>query len=103
MELDTPLKMKAMDESVKVYEAIRTAFRHPAKRIEGEALRIFEELDAWQFLENFPIQDDKHRWFYITMLAMQQYRHLRWQKDHPVKSSQKRSKWEIVHGKMGKS
>lgn len=102
MDFDTDLKLKAMEKALDIYTQIKKASSAPTQMITGETLKVYEELEAWQFLENFPINDDKNRWFYVTMIAMQQYRHLKWRKEHPPKINQKKTKWEVVHGKVKK-
>jgi hypothetical protein len=94
---ESQLKIDAMERASQLIEAMRAAKTNPIVKIEGEALSVYNELEEWGWFENFPIEDEKHDWIYRTMLAMTQYRHLRWAKDHPPKPQ--KSKWEVVMGK----
>ena len=103
MASDSDLKYQSMKRAVEIFEEIQLASKTPEKSISGEILKIYQELLEWEFLERYPIADEKNRWLYITMLSLQQYRHLKWKKDHPTKQSEKKTKWQVVHGSVKKS
>jgi len=102
MEFDSQLHIQAMKQAESFYSNILDASRKPTVQIVGEALKIYNELEAWGWLEKYSIADNKNKWMYINMIAMQMYRHLKWNKDHPPKEYKKKSKWEIVHGASSK-
>lgn len=100
MALEDDLKIVAIKNAINIYEMIVQSFNDPTKMVIGEASKIYEDFLKWQFIDKYPILEEKNKWLYINMIAMQQYKHLKWQKDHPVKKNEKRSKWEVVHGKV---
>ena len=103
MKLDQELKKLAEDWSEKVFTDLALALHDPAIGLKGDALTIYNELKAWGWLQDLPIDDDEENkfsidphLFYQKMFAMNKYRQLKWAKDHPPKP--KLSKWEIVTG-----
>jgi hypothetical protein len=101
METNSDLKCQAMKRAIEIYEEIMAA-KTPKNAVTGEVLKIYEEFEEWEFLDNFPMSEDKNRWLYIRMIALQQYRHMKWKRDHPSKQVEKKSKWQVVHGKVAK-
>jgi len=100
MEFDKDIKQIALKNAINIYDMIRQSFNDPTKMVIGEAAKVYDELQSWEIVDKYPVVDDKNKWLYTHLIAMQQYKHLKWQKDHPAKKNEKRSKWEVVHGKM---
>lgn len=98
MDSDSALRVKAMEHGTSIVDAIVTAFKDPAKPLTGEALRVYQELKEWGWLDDYPIQENSHQMMYRKMLAMEKFRQLKWQRDHPPREKP-RSKWEVVMGK----
>lgn len=112
MKLDQELKKLAEDWSEKAFQKIALALNDPSRGMEGEALMIYNELLAWGWLNDLPIDMDETseetedinrakismdtHLFYQRIFAMNKYRQLKWQKEHPPKV--KKSKWEVVTG-----
>ena len=97
MPLNDELKRIAMEYGEKIYNEIFVAMEDPTKQLEGETLKIYEELQDWGLLDKYPLREQVSHEVYVTMIAMQKYRHLRWQKAHPPRP--KPTKWEIVTGR----
>jgi hypothetical protein len=97
MEIDSQMRIDAMKRAEKIFTDIIDATHTPTKQIVGEALKIYEEFEAWGWFDNYPIEDKKNRWLYINEIAMQLYRSMKWEKEHPS-NKPKLSKWEVVHG-----
>lgn len=97
MDLDTTLKIQAIEKAQQMLKEIVESCRKPTKSITGETLVAYEEFDAWGLFEQNPITDNKNHAMYVHMLAMQIYRQLKRQKDHPPEP--KKSKWEVVMGR----
>ena len=100
MALDEDMKKLAIEYGEQIFNEIYVSQHDPQKKIEGETLKIYNELEDWGWLNDVPIDDPRANDIYIKMIAMQKYRHLRWRKAHPPKK--KLSKWEIVTGGLGR-
>jgi len=108
-KLDDELKKLAMDWAEKTVNEIEIAFEDPSIAVKGETCKICEELKAWGWFERRPLgiaknndnQEKDNTMIYIYMLAMERYKKLKHEKDHPPKP--KLSKWEKVTGRMNKS
>lgn len=96
------LKVKAMEESRKIVDEIIESYHNPHTSLSGEALTIWNELDEWDWLEEFPIGEEKSHIIYRRMIAMTQFRHFRWAEEHPNTKKRKLTKWEKVMGKAGR-
>lgn len=96
MALNDELKRIALQYGEDVYNKIYLSTEDLSQKIDGEVLDIYEEFRDWGLLDKYPIKESASHEFYVTIIAMQKYRHLRWQKAHPAR--QKPSKWEIVTG-----
>ncbi len=96
-EFDSEIHVEAMEKADEILRQINLAINNPLKSINGEALRTYEELDAWGLFESFPLKDNIK--LYKMFISMTQYRHLKWAKDHPTEPKNKKSKWEYVMGK----
>jgi len=107
MEFDQDLKNLAMEWAEKMYIDIYMAMTNPDRAISGPQLKLYEEFKAWGFFDKFPLieKDDEEKELahslFIMMLAMDKYRKLKQDKDHPPQ--RKPSKWERVTGKVPKS
>lgn len=99
MDPDNEMRILAMKKADEIVRSILDAAKDPTKQVTGEALKVYNELTSWQWFDDFPI--DKHAQIYRKMIAMTQYRHAKWQKEHPPKSKPK-SMWEVVHGRVGR-
>jgi len=97
MALTEDLKSIALEYGEQVYNEIYLSIEDPAKKIEGETLRIYEELQDWGLLSKYPLKEQPSHELYVTVIAMQKYRHLKWSKAHPPRP--KPSKWDIVTGR----
>jgi hypothetical protein len=105
-EFDEGLKRLSMDWAEKVINNIESAIHNPEKvaSLDTDTKYIYEELKAWSWFDKMPIdvndetpeQGIDNAEFYIHMIAMDKYRKLKWDKDHPPKL--RPSKWEIVTG-----
>ena len=101
-ERNAKMKLEALEKAREYVEAMRLAKTNPTVSIDGEALKIWKELEEWGWLNRFPIENEDNSWLYEHMLAMTQYRHKKWQAAHPVpKDKPKKSKWEVVMGSKG--
>lgn len=105
MELDQELKNLSLDWAEKVYTDIYMALTNPERSISGNELKIYEEFKSWGFFDKCPLNDeDKDKEFshtlFITILARERYNKLKNEKDHP--QPRKKSKWEVVTGKVPK-
>lgn len=109
-KFDEELKSLAVDWAEKIINEIESAVHDPEKMesLSIDAKCIYEELKAWSWFEKMPIDineenpicDIDNAEFYINIVAMDKYRKLKWDKDHPPKL--RPSKWEIVTGKAKK-
>ena len=105
MELDQELKNLALDWAEKVYADIYMAITNPDRSISGQELKLYDEFKAWGFFDKLPLitpndedeQELAHSLF-IMVLAIDRYRKLKHDKDHPP--PRKKSKWEVVTGKV---
>jgi len=102
MDPDSELKIQAMEKAVEIIDSIIKASHDPEAMIAGEARKVYEELKMWEWLEKYPIEEDKNRWLYVTMIAQTQYRHLKWKKEHPIKNDKPKSKWDKVVGRAAR-
>lgn len=98
LESDSALRVNAMEYGASIVDSIITAFKDPAQPLTGEALRIYQELKDWGWLDDAPIMEHEHQMMYRKMIAMEKYRQLKWQRDHPPREKPS-SKWEVVMGK----
>tara|TARA_Y100000310_G_scaffold345691_1_gene468323 strand:- start:3625 stop:3933 length:309 start_codon:yes stop_codon:yes gene_type:complete len=94
--LDPELKPVAEDWAEKMYTDMARAQSDVSAKLEGEGLRIYNELKEWGWFELHPVGDDATETATRIHLATIKYGKLKWQKDHPPK--EKKSKWEIVTG-----
>lgn len=100
-QLNDELKKLSLDWAEKMTNDIEKAFHDPTVGIDGDARKIYERLNAWGWFTRVPLNtpgDEQEKRpsnaeIYILMLAMEKYRQLKWDKDHP-----KISKWERVTG-----
>jgi len=103
MELDQELKNLALDWAEKVYINIYMALTNPEKSISGNELKIYEEFKAWGFFDKCPLDNEDIEFshtLFITILAREKYNQLKHEKDYP--QPRKKSKWEVVTGKVPK-
>jgi hypothetical protein len=98
---DSALRVMAMEHGSSIVSAIVDAFKDPSKPLGGEALRVYNELKEWEWLEDAPIMKSEFQTMYRKMIAMEKYRQLKWQRDHPPRDKP-RSKWETVMGKASR-
>jgi len=93
-----------LDWAEKVYTDIYMALTHPERAISGNELRIYEEFKSWGFFDKCPLIDDDNGEFshtlFISILARERYNKLKYEKDNPP--PKKKSKWEVVTGKVPK-
>ena len=83
MALNEELKRIAIEYGEKVFNEIYVAMEDPTKKLDGETLKVYEELKDWGLLGTYDLKAPESHELYVTMIAMQKYRHLRWQKAHP--------------------
>ena len=96
------LKVQALETADNIMKQILDAYHNPQISLSGEALKIWNELEEWGFLEDYPIDDPNTHMMYRRMLAMNQFRHLRWNEEHPPSEKKKMSKWEKVTGRAAR-
>lgn len=95
--MDDKLKTTASDWAESIIQQISRAIDSPVHNIEGEALNVYNRLGAWDWWEKYPINGPEGREITKTVLTMQKYSKLEWEKNHPEKK--KKTKWECVVGK----
>lgn len=95
------LRVESFKFAEDIMNQILEAFHKPNISLSGEALKIWNEFEEWGFLEDHPIEDSSNHILYRRMIAMTQFRHLRWSYENPPKDN-KLSKWEKVTGKIVK-
>lgn len=95
------LKKIALEFGEQVYNDIYVSMEDPEKKVTGETLKIYEELKDWGLLSKYPFREASSHEFYVIIIAMQKYRHLKWNKAHP--SAPKPSKWDIVTGRASRT
>ena len=101
MALDDELKQLSIDWAEKIINVLEKAITDPTVDLDKEAKKVYKQLSAWGWFNKMPLsspEDEQEECpsnaeVYITMLAMEKYRQLKWDKDHP-----KPSKWERVTG-----
>lgn len=98
MERDvySDLKIEAMKKATDMYECMIVAKTDPTASIGGETLKSFKEFEEWGWFDRYPIDEEENKWVYTMVIAMTQYRHLRWKHEHP--EAAKKTKWERVMG-----
>jgi len=97
---ESKLRIRALEKAGNFVVNMKKAKTDPTVQIAGEALKIYKELEEWGWLDQFPVEDESNSWMYQTMIAMTQYRHMKWAAEHPVPV--KRTKWERVMGVAGR-
>ena len=100
MDSDNEMRVLAFKKADEIVLAIVEAAKNPTKQISGEALKVYNELQEWNWFDDMPIEKSGNLNIYRKMIAMTQYRHMKWVKSHPTKEKP-RSKWEYVMGRMG--
>lgn len=95
------LRVQSFEFAEEIMKQILEAFHRPQVSLSGEALKICNEFEDWGFLEDYPIDDITNHTMYRRIIAMTQFRHLRWEAEHP-QSGPKLSKWEKVTGKVSR-
>jgi hypothetical protein len=90
------IKAVASDWAEGIAQQIVTAMNSPENGLEGDALKIYRELNDWNWFETFPIDDEAGEKALHMFLSITRHRHLMWHKEHPQKP--KISKWERVTG-----
>ena len=101
MKLDDELRKLSFDWAEKTINLLEAALSDPTVDLTKEAKKVFRQFKAWGWFDKMPLhtpedETEKHpsnAEIYIMMLAMEKYRQLKWDKDHP-----KPSKWERVTG-----
>lgn len=96
------LKVKAMEESRDIIREIVLAYHNPNISLSGEPLKVWNELEEWEWLEDFPIEKEKSQAIFRKMVSMKLFRHFRWEAENPRSEKRKLSKWEKVVGRTGK-
>mgnify|MGYP005840436245 CR=1 FL=1 len=97
---DNELKMMAMDLAKQYVKEIIEAKQDPTLAVTGEVQKIYDEILDWNWLDVLPIENSENTGIYVRMIAMTQYRHMKYLKEHPPKPQ--RSKWEVVTGVVKK-
>lgn len=97
INLDTGLRMQAMDFAKNIINDIIESSNKPNRTISGESLKVFEDLESWGIFDTHPITDSKNSSFYIFFVATNKYRQLNDLKENP--EIEKKTKWEVVMGK----
>ena len=98
--LDAELTKIAQGWAEKVLNDIIRAFSGPEYGLEGESLKVYNDLKEWGWLEDHPLENDASEGVLLKLLSQQKYSKLKWDKDHPPEP--KLSKWEKVMGKVNK-
>lgn len=93
------LKVEALEKADKLLGEIINSYKQPDQKLEGEALAVYRELEDWNWLEDYPLDDPNSYSVYKRMIAMTQFRHIRWSAEHP-EQDKKLSKWEVVMNKI---
>ena len=101
MDLDAELKQLSIDWAEKVINSLEAAFSDPTINLNKDEKKVYKQLKVWGWFSKMPLnspengaeQCPSNAEVYITMLAMEKYRQLKWDKNHP-----KPSKWERVTG-----
>jgi len=96
------LKVKSMEEANRTMEEIIDSYHNPHTSLSGESLIIWNELEEWGWLEDYPIDKPENLIIYRRMIAMTRFRHLRWEAEHPNSEKRKLSKWEKVMGRANR-
>ena len=94
------IKVQAFQDTDQVIEEILAAYRNPEKGLSGESLKIWKEIEEWDWLEEYPIEESKNILIYRRMLAMNRFRKLRHEAENPPRKQP--SKWEKVMGSTGR-
>ena len=94
------LKVQALHNADQILDEILKAYKNPEHGLQGEALKVWKEIVDWDWLEEYPIDDQKNILIYRRILAMNQFRDLRWKAENPPKKQL--SKWEKVMGASGR-
>jgi len=98
-QLDEETKKLAIDWAEKIFNDIERASHDPLAKLEGDSLKVYEELKTWGWFDRMPLDVDGDKtvadshMIYIQMLAMDKYRRIDWAKKHPPK--EKPSRWEF--------
>ena len=79
MGLNDELKRVAMDYGEKIYNEIFMSLEDPTKKIEGDAIKIYQELLDWGWTGEFPLNHQQAHDVYVRLIAMTKYRKLKWQ------------------------
>jgi len=97
-EMDWDVYKNATSCSEDIVDEILRGLNDPTHTISGEARSVYEELDMFRWLESHPLNDENNKSFYIKLISMQQYRHMKWKLSHKKANKNKLSKWEKVMG-----
>lgn len=102
MDGESQIRVRAIQKAQQIVDSIIEASTDiiKARALGGEALRIYDELKEWGWFDDYSLNDPQTQFMFRKMIAMNQYRHLKWQAEHPSKEKPK-SKWEIVMGRAG--
>jgi len=101
MALDDELKQLSLDWAEKTINKLESCFSDPTVDLTKEQKKVYKALDAWGWFSKMPLHTEEEAQeispsnaeTYVLMLAMEKYRQLKWEKEHP-----KPSKWERVTG-----
>lgn len=100
-EMLSQLRAKAIEKANEIMSDILKAYHNPQVSLSGESLRVWNELEAWGWLEEFPIDAQSSKSMYHRLIAMSQFRQLKWEEENPKPENQM-SKWEKVVGRAGR-
>lgn len=77
-----------------VFRQISDAMSSPDKKIDGETLRIYEELKDFGWFELHPLKENAASTIYH--LAIVKYGKIKWHKEREPKNKPPTSKWQKV-------
>lgn len=90
--MDTELEKQSLEWADSIIAQFKVG-QNPATPLQGDALELYRELDAWGFFKLAAFDSEITR----LLLAMRKYKAVKWLKDHPPKP--KLTKWEMVAGR----
>jgi hypothetical protein len=102
MDLDNEIKEQSTTFAKDLVDQLKKNALDPEIRaLSDEEITIKEDLRSWGFFEKYPVIQEEWDDLYVSIIAMNKYKTLKYAKDHPPQP--KKTKWEFVMGRMGKN
>ena len=95
-------KSESINFANDILDQICKAYHNPEKSLSGEALKIWKELEEWDFPEEHPIDNKDSYAMYLRIIAMNRFKYLKWKEENPLINKSDLSKWEKVTKKITK-